>query len=880
MEPDGPGVAAPLPSGTVTFLFTDLAESTRLWEADPSRMAEAVAAHHALLAEVVTHHEGLVVKTTGDGVMAVFEEPSNAVRAAVAAQLGFAEAVWSVPMSVRMGLHTGVAHANDGDYHAPAVNRAARIASVAHPDQILVSDATAALVEDVELRDRGPHELRGLSPMRLHQVLAPGLPAEFPLSDASVASRLPSAATSFVGRDHEMQTIIDLVRHHRLVTLSGAGGCGKTRLAIEAGAIMAHEFTDGVRFVDLAPVSQETGVDDTVAEALGMPTGPNALPARQRVIAHLSDRSILVILDNCEHLLDPCADLVTALLATAGDCRIVATSREALDVESEHVLRVPSLDPMTDALTLFIDRATASHADFEVSGTSLDETVRICQRLDGIPLAIELAAARTSHLSTAQILERLDDRFRLLTGGRRRIRRQQTLAATLDWSHDLLDDDDREVLRRLAAFPASFTLEAAEAVVARADVLDRLGSLVAKSLVHTVRDGSEVRYRLLESVRLYGEDKLLDAGEADATRTRHLRWIAEWLEDKPLELRLFGNDDVISTEKAGILTAIEWAIATEQFETAAAVASGVDWSRTEGWPEAFELCTRLLAEPSVSHENQVRLALMLWWLAPIQRWAYKMARANPTIEQAHGDDGPLGALAMAASARDLIIPAVRENDDRMRDRTIELAERAVARAAEATTPWRIYCRLLAGFAYASFVQPEQAIEHFAAERTNDPRYSTLDSTMVAYHALMEFVLGNHTEAGALARASFSPGLVPYWSHARPLCLVALAADGDMAEARRALHDYAAKARDAYWILGKESAVILGGVLAGVEGNWPLASRLLSAGSAGMSRTPADSILYVTFRDRARAQLGTDHARACRDDGRAMTIDEAFALALA
>jgi hypothetical protein len=215
----------------------------------------------------------------------------------------------------------------------------------------------------------------------------------------------------------------------------------------------------------------------------------------------------------------------------------------------------------------------------------------------------------------------------------------------------------------------------------------------------------------------------------------------------------------------------------------------------------------------------------------------------------------------------------------MRDRTIELAELAVERAAEATTPWRMYCRLLAGFAYASFVRPAQAIEHFAAERTDDPRYSTLDATMVAYRSIMEFVLGNHTEAGALARASFSPELVPYWSHARPLCLVALAADGDMAESRQALHDYSAQARDAYWILGKESVVILGGVLAGIEGDWPLASRLLAAGSAGMSRTPADSILYVTFRDRAHAQLGSDRARACRDEGRAMTVDDALDLAL-
>ena len=200
MESGTHGFSAALPSGTVTFLFTDLAESTRLWEEAPSQMAEAVTAHHSLLAEIVERHEGHVVKTTGDGVMAVFEEPSNAVRSAIAAQLAFAEAEWSVPMSVRMGLHTGVAHASDGDYHAPAVNRAARIASVARPDQILVSDATAALLEDVELRDRGPHELRGLTPMRLHQVLATGLATEFPLSDASVASRLPTAPTSFVGR--------------------------------------------------------------------------------------------------------------------------------------------------------------------------------------------------------------------------------------------------------------------------------------------------------------------------------------------------------------------------------------------------------------------------------------------------------------------------------------------------------------------------------------------------------------------------------------------------------------------------------------------------------------------------------------------------------
>jgi predicted ATPase/class 3 adenylate cyclase len=482
-----------LPSGTVTFLFTDLADSTRVWEREPDAMRAAVARHDVLVQDSVERHGGAVVKSTGDGVMAAFPDATHAVAAAVDAQRAVVAEPWLVPIAVRMGLHTGPAEPLAGDYHAPAVNRAARVAGAAHPGQILVSTATAATADGWRFRDLGEHHLKGLPPIGLHQVLAEGLPADFPpLAVAPASAPLPRPLTSLVGREHDVEAVCRSLRDHRVVTLTGVGGCGKTRLAIEVARRSADEVADGVRFVDLAPVADDDRAVDAVAGALGL-AEPAAASPFDRLVQYLAGREVLVVLDNCEHLLDVCAELAEAVATRGGACRILATSREPLAVPGEQVWSVPSLDAATDAVRLFADRARLVRDGFVVDQANAASVAEICRRLDGIPLAIELAAAQVAHLSVDQIRERLDDRFTLLVGGRRRVQRQQTLAAALDWSHGMLADREQVVFRRLAVFPASFPLEAAHAVADTGDVLPVLAALVAKSLVVVVDAGDRFR---------------------------------------------------------------------------------------------------------------------------------------------------------------------------------------------------------------------------------------------------------------------------------------------------------------------------------------------------------------------------------------------------
>jgi predicted ATPase/class 3 adenylate cyclase len=868
-----------LPTGTVTFLFTDIEDSTRLWEEQPDTMRRVVADHQQLLRETVEAHDGRVVKSIGDGMMAVFADAPNAVAAAIDSQRAISHATWAVPIGVRMGVHTGVAHLIDGDYHAPTVNRAARVAGTAHPGQVLVSAATAALLDDVQLRDVGEHRLKGLAPMRLHQVVADGLRDDFPSTTPSTLVRLPAPATSFVGRVAELDAVAALVREHRLVTLTGVGGCGKTRLAIEVGGRLVDEFADGVRFVDLAAVPDSTGIDDAVIDALGLVADLGNTASRTRLAKHLAERQLLVILDNCEHLLDTCAELVEHVLSTPGPSQLVATSREPIGVVSEHVFVVPSLPVDTDAVRLFLDRAQAARADFAVDEVTEPVVTQICTRLDGVPLAIELAAARTRHLSVEQILDRLDDRFALLTGGHRRIQRQQTLAATLDWSHDLLDPDDQMVLRRLAAFPAAFTLEAAESVTGRPDILDRVASLVDKSLVLIVDDAGERSYRLLESVRLYAEDKLVAAGEAVDARDRHRDEVREWLESTPLDERWLGDDSAIGPRLPSVRAAIEWSMSQGDIDSAAAIVARVDWARTEGWTDGARWCEQLEAQPGLTPERRAPLCLMAWWLDPLRRGRSSWGRvAYGCLE---GQESPLRAVALGAWSRDLIVPSLADGDAEMRSESIARAEEAVSLSADGPEPWHRLCRLLAVMAYCSYRDPHRAIEHVEAATEDGPSdgYSRLYLGLLAYMAVARFVVGDATDAAALARQCFNPQFGVAFEHARPVSLVALAADGDVESARRGLQDYAANVRASDFPFGTDSVLILGGVLAALEEDWLVASRLLAAGSEGVFRDPANSLVYYAFRDRAREHLGAERARVCRAEGRAMSSEQALELAL-
>jgi predicted ATPase/class 3 adenylate cyclase/DNA-binding CsgD family transcriptional regulator len=526
-------VSGLLPTGTVTLLLADVEGSTQLWETQPGEMTAAFARLDDARSDLIAAHGGVrpVEQGEGDSFVMAFARASDAVSCALELQRAPL-----APIRLRIGVHTGEVQLRDeGNYIGPTINRTARLRDLGHGGQILLSGTTEALVidmlpPDAWLTDLGAHELRGVPrPERVVQVCHPDLVNDFPplrtLKNVAV-QHLPVALTSFVGRNTELPQVRELLTQNRLVTLTGAGGAGKTRLAIQIAGQLSGEFGDGVWYVDLAPITDPELVPVTVARALGLPDQPGR-STMDTLTRFLADRQMLVVLDNCEHLLDASAALVNALLATAARLTLLTTSREPIGVPGEVSWRVPSLSLRTEAIDLFTDRARHARPEFVVTDDNGAVVAEICARLDGLPLAIELAAARVRALSLAEILESLHDRFRLLTGGARTaVRRQQTLRASVDWSHALLTEPERVLFRGLAAFLGGFDFDAAQTVasggdVERFQVLDLLTLLVDKSLVVADDTGGRTRYRLLETVRQYALEKLGESGEADAVRARH-----------------------------------------------------------------------------------------------------------------------------------------------------------------------------------------------------------------------------------------------------------------------------------------------------------------------------------------------------------------------
>ncbi len=526
--------------------------------------------------------------------------------AAVTAQRAIAAHPWpeGAAPQVRMGAHTGEPVAIPGDYTGLDVHRVARICGAAHGGQILLSLATSVLIEDrlppeVGLRDLGSHRLKDLQgPEKLFQVLHPALPAEFPrpLSLDARATNLPRPLTSFVGRVHESAEVKRLLPTTCLLTLTGSGGSGKTRLALQVAADVLGEYADGVWLVELAAVPGPALVPQTVASALGVREVPGR-PLQATLLEYLGHRTLLVVLDNCEHLIEASAHLVQTLLEACPGLRILATSREPLGVPGEVAWRVPSLslpDPRRlpsvddlgacEAVRLFVERAAAVHPAFRLTPQNAPAVATVVRRLDGIPLAVELAAARVPALTVAQIAERLDDRFRLLTGGRRTaLPRQQTLRATMDWSYQLLPERERVLLRRLAVFAGGWTLGAVEAVcggdgIEGLAVFDLLTQLVFKSLVIMDEQVGDVRYRLLETVRQYGRDRLLESEETVPVRGRHLVWYRDLAEQAETELMGAGQAawlDRLEAEHANIRAALEWATGGREVEVGLRLAGAV-----------------------------------------------------------------------------------------------------------------------------------------------------------------------------------------------------------------------------------------------------------------------------------------------------------------
>lgn len=533
--------APPLPSGTVTFLLTDLEGSTRLWEHTPTAMHQALAIHDAVMGRAMSARGGLQVESgrEGDSILAVFPRAADAIACAVEIQREFAAQSWPEGghLHIRVAVHTGEAELRGGHYFGPAVYRCARLLASGHGDQVLVSQATHDVVVDtlpggVALRDLGQHRLRDLErPERIFQLTAPGLRAEFPplKSMDPLRHNLPISPTRFIGREAELAEIAKLLVGHRMLSLVGSGGTGKTRLALQAAAENIERFPDGVWCVELASVREPELVAQTVAEALGVREEADR-PVIKTLVDRLRDRKFLLVIDNCEHLIPAAVKLADELMRACDGMRLLATSREALRVSGEGIMRVgPLAEP--DAVTLFVERSNAVESSFQVTPENSELVRQICRRVESIPLAIELAAGRSQMMSPAEILARLQESFSLLAGGSRSAEgRHETLNTAIDWSYWLLGDSEQRLLRSLAVFSGGFTLEAADAVFGQHS-LALLSQLIEKSLIAAQQTANEsTRYRLLETVREYGLSRLRDHGELEDMQARHGEFFATMVE--------------------------------------------------------------------------------------------------------------------------------------------------------------------------------------------------------------------------------------------------------------------------------------------------------------------------------------------------------------
>ena len=616
-----------LPTGIVTFLYTDIQDSTPLWERDPAGMRKALALHNAVLGDAITVHGGHWYKTVGDALQAAFTDPVLAVCAAVAGQRGLSRAKWGRigPLLVRMGIHTGPAIAEETDYATThTLNRVARIMSAAHGGQIILSNEVVQLArphlpEEIGLLEMGKHRMKGLIQLEhLFQVVVPGLPVIFPpLATLEVSpNNLPLQLTSFVGREKETAEVKSLLSTSRLLTLTGSGGCGKTRLSIQIASEIQSDYANGIWLAELAPVTDPSLIPQTLLSIFKLREDSHRSPL-DVLMDYLHTKTLLLILDNCEHLIEACAHITETLLQACPNLRVLASSREALGIAGEVAYRVPSLntpDPAhipsleplgkLDSIRLFVERAEVAKPGFTLTADNAASLALICYRLDGIPLAIELAATRVKALTPEQIAARLDDRFRLLTGGSRTaLPRQQTLRAMMDWSYSLLSEQEKILFRRLAVFVGGWTLEAAEAVCSDKDgpigtsegermgagrslrelsnsdaesdshpstfilhpfeILDLLTRLVDKSLIFTEESTYGIRYHRLETIRQYLREKFFETREVEALRERHLDFFVQFAEEVDENLR--GGEQMVWQKRMAdaqdnLRAALEWGL--------------------------------------------------------------------------------------------------------------------------------------------------------------------------------------------------------------------------------------------------------------------------------------------------------------------------------
>ncbi|MDT5231527.1 MAG: hypothetical protein QOI39_2027 [Mycobacterium sp.] len=689
----------PTPSGVVTFLFTDVEGSTRRWEADADAMRIALAAHDEVLRKAIEGHGGWLFKHTGDGVCAAFASPRSAVDAAVAAQR-------ALELPVRIGLATGEAELRDGDYFGAVLNRAARVMAAGHGGQILLADSTAGLLSGVDLMDLGPRRLRDLpTPIGVFQVQAEGLHTDFPplrALDVSPGNLRPQT-TTLIGRESEVTELEAAVRKHRLVTLTGVGGVGKTRLATEVAGRLVDEFPDGVWLFELAAVTDPGAVPDAVAAVLGVIQQPGK-SVSESVAAALEGRVRLLVFDNCEHVLNAAGDLIEAILAQSATVRVVATSREGLGIADERLWPVPSLDVGAGvdsaAVSLFVERAQAVSPRFSVtSPAEAAAVVEICGRLDGIPLAIELAASRMASMTALEVRDRLDQRFRLLVGSRRGLERHHTLRHAVAWSYDLLDDAEKALLDRCSVFAGGFDLQSACAVMGSDDdfaVLDVRVALVRMSLVVADRSAGRTRFSMLETIRQFAEEQLVAGGEASEIRAAHSRYfagreadiLARW--DSPRQREAY---DWFPLELANLRTAFRWAADQGDLDVAAIIASyagllgvGVQTLEPVAWAEELIEPARAVDHPRLAFLYAI--ASVCYMTGRIEAAvgyadAGQLVIASGRYEVPDGIEGMLGAVYLAIGQPERLAEWCRAQLARRRDTHVAIRSWLVAALAVA-----------------------------------------------------------------------------------------------------------------------------------------------------------------------------------------------------
>jgi predicted ATPase/class 3 adenylate cyclase len=910
------------PTGTVTFVFTDIEGSTRQATADPAAWSVARARHHEIVRTAFEAQDGFVFQTVGDAFIAAFSAVGDALAAAIAAQRGLQSEQWPIaPIRARMGLHTGAAEWRAGDYEGYlTLARAQRIMSVGHGGQVLLSQATADLAvtelpSDVALRDLGEHQLKDLDePQHLYQLVAADLQVDFPaLKSLGAKTNLPAQLTTFIGREHELAELEVLLGSNRLLTLTGPGGTGKTRLALQLASQVLGDFVAGAWLVELAPVSDSELVVQTVAATLGVRQQPG-----RTILDALSDyvraKALLLILDNCEHLIESCARLADALLSIAPGLRILATSREAMGIGGETAFRVPSLplpEPReagdlnrlaeNECVRLFVDRASSADPHFRLTEMNRGAVAEICRRLDGIPLAIELAAARIRVFPVEHIASRLDDRFRLLTGGSRTaLERHQTLLALIDWSHDLLTEPERILLRRLSVFAGGWSLDAAQAVCDDAltvGALETLPHLADKSmvLVEATADSAQGRYRLLESIRQYAREKLLESGESEAIRDRHFGFFLNFAEDAEPKLR--GPDqlawlDRVELEHDNLRAALAWTLESRKTEGGLRLAGALSyfWELRGYLSEGLKWLEDALAGSAARGQtDQARRPKALYGAGRL-RFA---TRGEPSASRAIVEESlerwrELGDKWWISVALEHVGFMLRLEGDAASARA--RLEEAVGLAREVDDPWpAALClmRLAGSFlqdAPAARTMYEEAVS--LARRVGDKSILSQGLVGLAGAYLLE---GNFAAAGpvgveALAEArAIGSGAQVF------LALLSLAVissmQGDAAGAAGYCAEMHALAREAGSLAAQLIGIFASGFVASVTGHPERGVRLLAAAKAladhqGINLAVGGglSMLYQTAMDKAGGRLEPATFETAFQEGRSLTWDQALELA--